>query len=172
MTSELFPEPIDNAPSVVSDELFIAISTWVLSPSAMFISLVPLMVAPLVRLAFVLESFPLPILLLPFTDSLESSIVSVATELLPVAISKLFPTCIMLLSDIATDISDLFPVPTLTLPITFILDAVFIVRDNLPEADTPPNISPLTVTLLLLSIPIVEAFVFGAPSTPVETIKS
>ncbi len=130
------------------------------------------MVALLVRLTVVSEPFPLPILLLPFTDSVEPSIVSVAFELFPAAILKSCTTFILLLSYMVTDISELSPIPTLTLPFTSIPDALFIVRYNLPAADTPPRILPLTVTLLLLVISIVEAFVFGAPSTPVETIKS
>ena len=172
ITSDLYPEPIDNASPAVSNESFMVISTWVLSPSAIFMSLVPLMVAPLVRFAVVVEPFPLPILLLPFTDSSEPFIASAAFELFPVAILKSPPTFILLSSYMETDISESSPIPTLTLPFTSILDVLSIFRDNLPAADTPPRISPLTVTLLLLSIFIVEAFSFGAPSTPVETIKS
>ncbi len=172
MTSELSPEPIDNASPAFSDESFIIIPTWVLFPSAIFMPLEPLRVAPLVSFTVVLEPVPLPILLLPVEERFELSISSVAVDLFPVAILKLCPTVITLLSDMVTDISDSSPIPTLTLPITSILDFLSIFRDSLPAADTPPRMSPLTVTLLSLSIFIVEAFSFGAPSTPVETIKS
>ena len=172
MTSELFPEPIDNSPSVISDELFIVISTWVLFPSAIFISLEPLIVALLIKLAVVLEPSPPPILLLPATDSFELSMVTSAVEPAPVAILKSFPTSITLSSDIPTVTSELLPIPTVTLPFTSILDVLSILRDNLPEADTPPRISPLILNLLPSLIYISEGLTFGAPVTPVETITS